>query len=74
MATSKKSAPKKETKTKASMKTRAPKKAGNVTAEAEQKLAETEVIVVLDRSGSMRSIANATVTGVQFVYSGTKIG
>lgn len=55
--------PKKETKPKATAKKKATKSENNVTIEAEKMLSETEVVVVLDRSGSMGSIANSTVEG-----------
>lgn len=58
-ATPKKSAAKKT----AEPKKKATKKQGNVSAEAEKKLNETEVVVVLDRSGSMQSILRSTVDG-----------
>jgi hypothetical protein len=70
MSTTKKAAPKtkaakpkKETKPKATAKKKATKAESNVSAEAEKKLNETEVVVVLDRSGSMGSIMKSTVEG-----------
>ena len=67
MATAKKAAPKKAaTKKSTAKKAAAPKKVAKKKAtavDAEKKLGETDVVIVLDRSGSMRSIEDATVKG-----------
>lgn len=68
MATAKKAAPKKTaTKKTVTKKAEAPKKKAAkkiaTASDAEKKLSETEVVIVLDRSGSMSSIQDATVKG-----------
>ena len=66
MATVKKAATKKAATKKAATKKAATKKTtpkSKISVDVDKKLGETEVIVVLDRSGSMRSIEDATVKG-----------